>query len=181
MKRYTLEEIKEALATGQRDAILSYDKERVLASPILAPRLDDIEKRAAVLREKPTVPPPFSTFKRFEIDGNRSEYERVYFNRRQRLEAFAILSWLYGRDQDISDLNGANGDFLINRCTFTDLHDALRLGNAHRPLGAVIRLVCLAIAIARYCAERILSMTATPSSADWEIGTPSAPFINGTR
>ena len=104
MKRYTLEEIKVALATGQKDAILSYDKERVLASPILAPRLDDIEKRAAVLREKPTVPPPFSTFKRFEIDGNRSEYERVYFNRRQRLEAFAILSWLYGRDEDISDL-----------------------------------------------------------------------------
>ena len=106
MKRYTQEQIKEALAKAKKEDVLSYenDRERVLASELLKPRLIEIEKRADQLRAMPTVALPFSTFKRFEIDGNRSEYEREYFRRRQKLEAFSILVWLYGRDEDISSL-----------------------------------------------------------------------------
>ncbi len=106
MKKYTRSEILEILRSTDRSVILSYraDRERVLANPILADRLADIVSEAEKLERVPTPTLPFSTFKRFEIDGDRAEYEKPYFLRRRKLEAFAIRAWLYERESDISAL-----------------------------------------------------------------------------
>lgn len=106
MKRYTQSEILEALKSTDASVIRSYaaDRERVLANPVLKDRLADIEREAERLAAIPTVALPFSSFKRFEIDGDRAEYEKEYFIRRCKLEAFAIRAWLYERREDICAL-----------------------------------------------------------------------------
>lgn len=106
MKRYTGSEILEILKSTDKGAILSYakDRERVLANPILKDRLADILREAEKLDGTATPTLPFSTFKRFELDGDRYEYEADYFVRRRKLEAFAIRAWLYERESDISAL-----------------------------------------------------------------------------
>ncbi len=106
MKRYTRSEILEILKSTDKSEILSYakDRERVLSNPILKDRLADIEREAKKLAQTPTVALPFSSFKRFEIDGDRYEFEDEYFVRRRKLEAFTVQAWLYGRAEDISAL-----------------------------------------------------------------------------
>lgn len=61
------------------------------------------------LRGEEILPIPFSVFRRFETDGDRSEYESSsapigYFTRRKRLMTFALLAWLYRREEDIKAL-----------------------------------------------------------------------------
>lgn len=106
MKSYTRNEILEILRSTDRSAILSYraDRERVLGNPLLKNRLADILSEAEKLEDVPTPTLPFSSFKRFDIDGDRAEYEKVYFLRRRKLEAFAIRAWLYGGSENISAL-----------------------------------------------------------------------------
>lgn len=106
MKSYTRNEILEILKSTDRSAILSYraDRERVLANPLLVDRLADILREAEIMDGVATPTLPFSSFKRYEIDGDRYEYEADYFLRRRKLEAFAIRAWLYEREEDISAL-----------------------------------------------------------------------------
>lgn len=110
MVKYTAEEIKEALLlTG--DSIYTYgdaEREKILENPHLKRKLADLEKAGADLRGTPIYELSFSAFKRFETDGNRFEFEsdpeRGYFIRRRKLCVFSILSWLYGRKEDIEEL-----------------------------------------------------------------------------
>ena len=106
MKRYTKYEILEILESTDKERILSYrtDRERVLANPLLKDRLADILREAEKMDAIPTPTLPFSSFKRYEIDGDRYEYEGDYFLRRRKLEAFAIRAWLYEREEDVSAL-----------------------------------------------------------------------------
>ncbi|HEY0828937.1 MAG TPA: heparinase II/III family protein [Bacilli bacterium] len=53
-------------------------------------------KTAAVL--------PFSVFRLYEATGNRKEFENLYFERRKKLSAYAILSLVYGEANHISAL-----------------------------------------------------------------------------
>ena len=106
MKKYTKSEILEILESTDKGRILSYraDCERVIANPLLKDRLADILGEAEKMDGMPTPTLPFSSFKRFDIDGDRYEYEADYFLRRRKLEAFALRAWLYEREEDISAL-----------------------------------------------------------------------------
>lgn len=109
MKNYTREEILDALRSSDRSKVMSYsqDRERVLANPILEKKLGSLKKAGERLAMLPTAAIPFSTFKKFETDGDRSEYEfgdRGYFIRRQKLEAFGLLAWLYGDPDYVTQL-----------------------------------------------------------------------------
>ena len=87
MKRYTKSEILEILESTDKERILSYrtDRERVIANPLLKDRLADILGEAEKMDGMPTPTLPFSSFKRFDIDGDRYEYEADYFLRRRKL------------------------------------------------------------------------------------------------
>lgn len=106
MRIYTKDEIKEILAATQNANYRfgEADRQRALTNPYLEKMREDLLKEGDVLRGTPIIEAPFSAFKRFEIDGNRGEYESYYFKKRSRLITFALLSWLYGREEDIKEL-----------------------------------------------------------------------------
>ncbi|HBJ18706.1 MAG TPA: hypothetical protein DDY70_03030 [Clostridiales bacterium] len=83
------------------------DRERVVHNPNLSDLLADAVCAADEIRNMPTISIPFSLFKRFETDGDRSAYEygeNGYFTRRRKLATFGILAWLYRKPEDISAL-----------------------------------------------------------------------------
>ena len=106
MKKWSLEEIKSVLVQTQNERFEFTDSDRVRA--LTNPYLEDARKQLIAegerLRGTPILEAPFSAFKRFEIDGNRRDFEIYYFAKRCRLTTFAILSWLYERDDDIKEL-----------------------------------------------------------------------------
>ncbi len=109
MKNYTKDEILSILKSTDRTAILSYRdaRERVLSNEVLKLKRENMCREGDRLRNIPTAAIPFSVFKRFETDGDRSEYEfgdKGYFIRRRKLEAYGLLAWLYERPADISAL-----------------------------------------------------------------------------
>ncbi len=57
---------------------------------------EELHSRVADMRATPTEAIPFSLFRRFEEDGNRSEFEKAYFSRRRKLLAYALEYWLFG-------------------------------------------------------------------------------------
>ena len=102
MKKYTVDEIFSILQKTKNTPFCFGDAEReaVLTDPMMKAQLDSLREYAEDLRADGIVPLTFSTFRRFETDGDRSEYESAYFHHRQRLAAFTILYWLYGKEED---------------------------------------------------------------------------------
>ena len=80
------------------------DRQRALTNPYLDTMRAQLQKMADSLRGTPILEPIFASFKRFEMDGNRRDFESYYFEKRRRLTTFALMSWLYGRDEDICEL-----------------------------------------------------------------------------
>ena len=102
MIEYTRDDVFEILKNTE-NVVFSFtdaDREAVLADPELKPQLDALATHAEALRAEGIAPLTFSAFRRFETDGDRSEYEACYFQHRHRLAAFTILYWLYGREED---------------------------------------------------------------------------------
>ncbi len=102
---YTKEELLSALAVGKGAGFTfgSRDRERILSNPNLTEMLRGLSEFGNEMRETPTYEIPFSLFMRFERDGNRSAYEYGkdgYFTRRGKLITFALLFWLYGKEED---------------------------------------------------------------------------------
>lgn len=111
MKDYSVSEIFEILAKSKRaDAHFTREvRDKALNNPLLGEYLKTLEEEGNELRKKALTVLPFSAFRRYETpgDGNRSEFEfgeNGYFPRRKRLLTFALLSWLYGRREDIRAL-----------------------------------------------------------------------------
>lgn len=79
---------------------------RAVPKPLTGPHLDALwaEIRAEASRGADTATPSWSQFHRFEADGDRVPYERVYFGRRGRLNALAAASWLDGDPAVLSAL-----------------------------------------------------------------------------
>ena len=105
MKRYTKEKIKEILDRHSTVCVAFGEKERELA--LNNPSLE-IFKRGldTILNELSVIPTPavtFADFRRFEEDGNRKVYEDLYFQKRQKLLAYAVAYWLY-KDKKILTL-----------------------------------------------------------------------------
>ena len=109
MKQYTEAELFELLEQTNPDSALytDADRERILRNPNLSDILADTVAFSDELRNKPTTAIPFSLFKRFETDGDRTMYEsgeNGYFPRRGKLQTFGILAWLYRKPEDIAAL-----------------------------------------------------------------------------
>ena len=83
-------------------------KQEILANPSLKKYLASLEKTAAKHRGTPISVLPYSNFKLFHETGNRFIFEgdkvTGYFPRRGRMAAFALMSWLYGKEEDIHEL-----------------------------------------------------------------------------
>ena len=80
------------------------DRVRVLNNPNLEKFRADLDKCLAHYMDKPLYSIPFSMFRRFEDDGDRTEFEyadRGYFAHRGHLETEVIAAWLYPEREDI--------------------------------------------------------------------------------
>lgn len=109
MKKYTKAQIVEMLSSVDRRQVhfTKEDRDRVLSSDTLKKRIKGIGENADKFRGTPIPVLKFSAFKLYETTGDRTEFElseNGYFYRRRRLLAFALLSWLYGREEDIFEL-----------------------------------------------------------------------------
>ena len=69
--------------------------EKVRTDPAYAPFRDDLSKRWETLGACPIPTLPFSEYRMYFEDGNRSVYENKYFQRRQMLNAAAFLALIY--------------------------------------------------------------------------------------
>ncbi len=83
-------------------------KQEILSNPSLKDYLASLEETAAQHRGTPIPVLPYSSFKLFYETGNRTKFEgdpvTGYFPRRGRMAAFALTSWLYGKEEDIHEL-----------------------------------------------------------------------------
>ena len=93
---------------GRQD--LSISESTRLSVPqnqLLKPYLQEITDFADHCRGTAIPVLPYSSFKLFHETGDRRQFEDGdcgYFPRRGRLTAFGILAWLYGREEDLSEL-----------------------------------------------------------------------------
>ena len=106
MKHYTRDEIYQSLKKheGVNLAFTDEDRKRALANPYLKERFEGLISAGDYLRTVPTPILTFSSMKRFEADGNRTEFEHDYFLRRNKLLTYACLAWFYGKEEDIVEL-----------------------------------------------------------------------------
>ncbi|MDF2962211.1 MAG: hypothetical protein K0S39_3946 [Paenibacillus sp.] len=66
--------------------------------------LQEVTETGDKLLEEPVTVLPYSKYKIFDETGSRKQFERAYFARRQRLNAFAILSMAYGEKKYVDAL-----------------------------------------------------------------------------
>ncbi len=102
MRKYSYEEVLSILKKheGEKITFTDVDRERILADPEMEEQLSSLRKYADTIGSEPIPVLTFSTFSRFEIDGDRGEYEALYFRHRHLLASFTILYWLYGKEED---------------------------------------------------------------------------------
>lgn len=79
-------------------------RDKTLKNPMLTVTLDKLQKAAEAWRGTPISATCFAAFRRFDTDGNRKEFENIYFERRRRLTTFGLMSWLYAREEDLAEL-----------------------------------------------------------------------------
>ena len=94
---------------GKQDlSIPESKKQAILDNPSLKKYLAALEETAAKHRGTPIPVLPYSKFKLFNETGDRVGFESDpvcgYFPRRGRLAAFGLSAWLYGREEDIREL-----------------------------------------------------------------------------
>jgi hypothetical protein len=78
--------------------------EEIKTSPLYKDMLDEVVQTGEQLLGKPIEALPFSTYKIFDQSGSRKEFERAYFQRRLRLNTFAILSKAFGEPRYLEAL-----------------------------------------------------------------------------
>ena len=102
MKKYSYEQILEILKKheGENFYFTDTDRERILQDSEMKEQLSTLREYADTIGSEPIPTLTFSSFSRFELDGDRAEYEALYFRHRHLLVAFSILYWLYGREED---------------------------------------------------------------------------------
>lgn len=107
MKKYTLEELTEILSRHSADVAVATDadKERVLNNPLAADYLDGLAQMYEKYTAELTPSVPFKHFKTFFIEGRRNDI--VYFDKRRKMYAIAIMAWLYGKKEYYEELEDA--------------------------------------------------------------------------
>ena len=95
---------------GRQASLVSYKEKlsaratEIVGRTSLADYVSEIRNAADELSKKDITSLPYSVYAMYKRTGNRLAYESLYFTRRKRLCAFAIMSWLYGKAEDISQL-----------------------------------------------------------------------------
>ncbi|MBR4889081.1 MAG: heparinase II/III family protein [Clostridia bacterium] len=89
------------------DVSLEEKRQQLLAKDVYKKYLAQMSDRAEQYRAEPATASPFSAFKLFETTGDRIEYNKYYFSNRGRMATFALMTWLYGREEDIHALEDA--------------------------------------------------------------------------
>lgn len=82
-------------------------KEKVRTSPLFKEPLEELEQYRREYLDTDISELSFSKFRRFFEDGNRGEYEKLYFDKRGRLAVLTLSVLLYGRKKDIQALEDA--------------------------------------------------------------------------
>jgi hypothetical protein len=110
-------ELKEALEFGSREGwgghrlfpeAHSAEKwAEIRESPFFREMLEEVAETGDRLLREPIEALPYSKYKIFDETGSRKEFERAYFARRQRLNAFAILARAFGDKQYVEALEDA--------------------------------------------------------------------------
>ena len=104
---FTKEQILQALNDGSKDAAVKISAEKVAemkSNPLLEKAFESLEKARAFYRERPLYSIPFSMFKRYEADGDRTEFEyaeKGYFMHRGHLKTWSLSTLFYGEAEDI--------------------------------------------------------------------------------
>ena len=102
---YSREQIKNALDKHPKDDAVKLGSERIeeiKSNPLLKGAFESLENCKKFYKDRPLYAIPFSMFKRYEKDGDRSEFEydeKGYFIHRGHLKTWA-LSALFGDDEE---------------------------------------------------------------------------------
>lgn len=118
MKSYSLIYVKEALMYGNEqeqniraklfaEARDGSKWEEIRTSEFYKEMVEEITAQAEKFLLTPITAIPYSKYRLFSENGNRSEYQEYYFERRARLNVFAFLSMLYGEKRYIEPLEDA--------------------------------------------------------------------------
>ena len=105
---FTREQITAVLDRHPKSLIYRTDEDRarVLRNPNLEKYRADLEKCLEYYLNEPIYTLPFSVFRRYEDDGNFTEYQfskKGYFARRGHLESKLIGAWLYPERPELLD------------------------------------------------------------------------------
>lgn len=106
----TKEQLLSALKGHEKAPAVTLSRERteeIKANPLLKDAFLSLEKCRDFYRERPLYAIPFSMFKRYEADGDRTEFEyheKGYFMHRGHLKTWALSSIFRGDDEDIKML-----------------------------------------------------------------------------
>ena len=107
---FTREQILNALNKHSKDAAVKITPEKIAemkGNKLLEGAFASLEKARDFYRERPLYAIPFSMFKRYEADGDRTEFEyaeRGYFMHRGHLKTWALSTLFYGEQDDITRL-----------------------------------------------------------------------------
>lgn len=77
---------------------------QILEDPLLKDYCSEIRNAADKCRATAMPALTLSLFRKFDEDGDRAGYEAPYFERRRRLVALGLASWLWKRQEDIKAL-----------------------------------------------------------------------------
>jgi hypothetical protein len=79
-------------------------REAIEKNPLLGGFLTYLKREGDRFRKEKNPPLPYSLFVLFDTQGDRKQFEEPYFERRNRLLVYGLLSWLWEKPEDISSL-----------------------------------------------------------------------------
>ena len=107
---FTKEQIKESLNRNPKDPAVKLTEtraEEIRNNKLLADAFKSLDRCREFYAQRPIYAIPFSMFARYELDGDRTEFEydeKGYFMHRGHLKTWALSALFYGEKKDLSML-----------------------------------------------------------------------------
>ena len=104
MQKYTKEELEEILSRHDARVTVATDEDRarVLSNPLAKEYLEGLHEMYETYTASLTPCIPFKDFKTFFVEGRRNDI--LYFDKRRKMYAIAIMAWLYGEREYYEEL-----------------------------------------------------------------------------